>query len=127
MQRRCADANMRVLFDVNVPDPLRNHLPSHEVHLSSELGWRLLKNGLLLDTAEREGFDVMLTADQNLRYQQNLSGREIALVVIGSNLWPFVRRHLSEIASAIDSATPGHLAFIEVPLPPRPKRGLTRS
>jgi len=113
---------MRVLFDVNVPDPLRNYLPMHEVHLPSELGWRLLKKGLLLSTAEREGFDVMLTADQNLRYQQNMSGRKIALVVIGSNPWPFVRKHHNEIASAIDAVTPGSFAFIEIPLPPRPRR-----
>jgi hypothetical protein len=112
---------MRVLFDVNVPDPLLQHLPGHDVFLTAELGWRNLKNGTLLNAAERDGFDLMVTADQNIRYQQNLTGRKISLVVLGSNLWPFIQEHLSEITAAIEAAMPGSYTFVEISLPPRPK------
>ena len=63
----------------------------------------------------------MVTSDQNIRYQQNLTGRKLALVVLGSNIWPVVRGHRSAIAAGVDAATQGGYTFIEMPLPP--KRG----
>lgn len=65
--------------------------------------------------------DVMVTADQNIRYQQNLTKRKVALVVLGSNRWPYLRGHLTEIVSAVNDSRIGGYAFIEVPLPPKPK------
>ena len=111
---------MRILFDKNTPYPLRRHFSPHLVQTAAELAWELLENGDLLQAAETAGFELMVTADQNIRYQQNLSRRRIALVVLGSNLWPLVRRHLNEITAAIDAAKPGSYAFIEIPLPPKP-------
>jgi hypothetical protein len=65
-----------------------------------------LKNGELLATAEAERFDVMISSDQNIVYQQNLTGRKIALVVLGSNIWPVVLGHAVTITSTVDAATP---------------------
>jgi hypothetical protein len=71
-----------------------------------ELGWPpQLENGKLLCAAETAEFDVLVTSDQNIRYQQNLTGRRLALVVLGSNIWPLVREHAIEIAEKVDAAT----------------------
>ena len=78
-----------------------------------------LENGQLLAAGELAGFDVMVTSDQNIRYQQNLTGRKLALVVLGSNIWPIVMIHSAEIAAKVDEATPGSYQFIEMPLPPK--------
>ena len=75
---------MRILFDKNVPVQLRRYLTGHWVETSANRGWGELKNGILLKTAEVNGFDAMVTADQNIAYQQNLKERTIALVVLGS-------------------------------------------
>jgi hypothetical protein len=71
---------------------------------------------------EAAGFDVMVTSDQNIKYQQNLSGRKLALVVLGSNIWPVVRDHGATIAAKVEAATPGSYAFIEMLLPPRQRQ-----
>jgi hypothetical protein len=81
-----------------------------------------VKNGELLARAEQAGFDVMVTSDQNIRYQQNLSGRRLALVVLGSNIWPIVRQYGATIAASVDGASPGGYEFIEMPLPPKVRR-----
>jgi predicted nuclease of predicted toxin-antitoxin system len=81
---------LHILFDKNVPVGVRGFLPNHEVRTFVETQWpEQLKNGELLAMAEQAGFDVMVTSDQNIRYQQNLSGRKLALVVLGSNIWPY--------------------------------------
>ena len=114
---------MRILFDKNVPVGVRGFLPEHEVHTLVEMQWPdQLENGELLTMAEQAGFDVMVTSDQNIRYQQNLSGRRLALVVLGSNIWPVVRRYGSAIAARVYGASPGGYYFIEMPLPPKPRR-----
>jgi hypothetical protein len=82
---------MRVLFDKSAPHGLIRHLEAHAVSTAEECGWGRLTNGQLLSTAESSGFDVLLTADKNLRYQQKLSSRKIALVVLGNSPWPLVR------------------------------------
>ena len=97
---------MRILFDRNVPVRVRGFLSKHEVNTISELNWSpRLKNGELLDAAEAAGFDVLLTCDQNIRYQQNLRGRKLALVIFTSNLWPSVRNCGDAIEAAIENAT----------------------
>ena len=114
---------MRILFDKNVPVGARTFLTAHEVHTVVEMGWPdQLENGKLLEVAEQSGFDVMVTSDQNIRYQQNLAGRKLALVVLGSNIWPVVQKHGAAIIASVDASTPGSYAFIEMPLPPKPRR-----
>jgi hypothetical protein len=76
---------LKVLFDHNVPRPLGRFLVGHEVTIAADLGWTTLENGDLLKAAESAGFDLLLTCDQNISYQQNLNGRRLALVVLTKN------------------------------------------
>jgi hypothetical protein len=110
---------MRVLFDKSAPNKLIPHIKGHSVSTAEKQGWGRLENGDLLKVAEEGGFDVFFTADKNLRYQQNLTGRKIALVVLGNSPWPLVRLHIPEILEAINAATPGSYVEIEIPLPPK--------
>ena len=106
---------MLVLFDHSTPSPLSSHLPDHTVTEARDRGWDTLSNGELPAEAERAGFDVLLTADKNMRYQQNLRGRRIALVVLSTPRWPVVRLHIGRITAALNAATPG--SYIEVDIP----------
>ena len=110
---------MRVLFDNNVPYGTRQFLSKHQVETVEEHGWARITNGELLKRAEAANFDVVVTADQNIVYQQSLKGRKIALVVMGSNIWPIVRNHEAAIREQVDDAVPGSYAFIDMPLPPK--------
>jgi hypothetical protein len=110
---------VRILFDKNVALPLRRFLVGHSVGRSDRLAWGELKNGALLNAAEEAGFDVIVTADQNIAYQQNIKERKIALVVLGAGNWPIIRNHTAEIAAAVDAAKPNSFTFIEMPLPPK--------
>jgi hypothetical protein len=83
---------MRILFDHGTPAPLRRALTAHSVSTAYEMGWTELDNGALLQAAEAE-FDVLITTDQNLRYQQNLSGRRLAILVLPTNEPLICRRH----------------------------------
>jgi len=114
---------LRVLFDKNVPYGTRHYLSNHKVETVDERGWERISNGDLLNAAEADGFEVVVTADQNIVYQQNLHTRKIALVVLGSNIWPILRTHEIRIREAVDRAVPGSYTFLEMPLPPiRPPR-----
>jgi hypothetical protein len=114
---------LRVVFDKNVPVGVRSFLSKHEVRTFVEMQWHpQLENGELLKAAEAMGFDVMVTSDQNIRYQQNLTGRNLALVVLGSNIWPIVRDHGVAIAGKVDGAIPGSYDFVEMPLAPKRRR-----
>lgn len=85
--------------------------------LESVVGNRLT-NGDLLRAAEAEAFDALLTTVRNIRYQQNLSKRVIAVVVLSKGSWPLIRKKLSEIATAVDGATAGSYAEVEIPVDP---------
>jgi len=89
-------------------------LSGHTVTTAKERGWDTLGNGDLLAAAEQAGFDLVLTADKNMRHQQNLEGRKIALVILSTPQWPIVRLHLEKIAAAVNTATAG--SYIEVEL-----------
>ena len=106
---------MKLLFDQGTPVPLRNHLLRHTVETAHERGWSDLKNGDLLARAEAEGFDALVTTDQNLRYQQNLSGRRLSVVVLTTTSWPRIREHINLIDQVADNLGPG--AFEEISFP----------
>ena len=106
---------MRILFDHVTPRGIARFLSGHTVTKAKERGWDTLTNGDLLAEAERAGFDVLLTADKNMRYQQNLLGRRIALVVLSTPQWPFVRLYVERIAAAVNAATPGSYTEVEIP------------
>jgi hypothetical protein len=109
-----------VLFDNNVPRALRRALTGHEVRTAAAMGWAALANGALLAQAEAHGFDVLVTADRNLRFQQNLAGRGIAIVELPTNRWRTVRENGERIARAVDQAVPG--SYAEVDFAPQPRR-----
>ena len=106
---------MRVLFDQGTPVPLRQSLSEHSVSTAYELGWATLKNGELLRSAEEQGFEVLVTTDTNLRYQQNLAVRRIAVVVLSTTSWPRIRVVVEHVASAVNSASVG--SYVEVSVP----------
>jgi hypothetical protein len=106
---------MRILFDQGTPRGIANALRHHQIAEARSLGWDTLSNGDLLAAAERAGFDVFLTTDKNLGYQQNLANRKIAIVVLGQSRWRLVQAMIPSIVAAIDAATPG--SFTVVPIP----------
>ena len=105
---------MHVLFDHVTPAGIARALRGHAVTKAKQRGWDTLSNGALLRQAEEAGFEVVVTADKNMRYQQSLKDRKIALVVLSTPQWPVVRLHLEKIAAAVDAAIPG--SYIEVAL-----------
>jgi len=106
---------VRILFDQGTPVPLRQLLSRHEVVTAFEQGWDRLKNGELLDRAEKEGFEVLVTTDMNLRYQQNLSRRTIAIVVLTTTSWLRIRPGAEAVVAAVDGVQPG--GFVEIAIP----------
>ena len=106
---------MRVLFDQSTPVPIRPFLKGHAVRTAAQEGWDKLRNGELLAAAEAAGFDVFLTPDKNMRYQQNLEGRKIAIVVVGNPQWPVLRLHVERVVVAVNAATPGSYTEVDVP------------
>jgi hypothetical protein len=106
---------MLVLFDQGTPVPVRSYLEQHTVRTAAQQGWSALGNGELLTAAELAGFDVFVTTDKNLRYQQNLSGRRIAIVVIGYPQWPGLEPHIGRIVAAVNEAIPASYVEIEIP------------
>ena len=112
---------MKVLFDQNMPHNLKTFLAHHDVTTAAQMGWEELKNGDLLEAAENNGFDVFLTGDQNLSYQQNLAGRRIAIVELTKNNWPSVQPHVVQIVKAVDSCSPGAFFSIKCPYVYKPR------
>lgn len=74
-----------------------------------------MKNGDLLRAAEEAAFDVFITSDKNIRYQQNLTNRKLAIVVLSRGRWRLVRQRLGAIVAAVDAATPGSYTEVEIP------------
>jgi predicted nuclease of predicted toxin-antitoxin system len=105
-----------VLFDNNIPRGLARVLKAHTVIEARSRNWHLLKNGELLQAAEQAAFDVMVTSDKGIKYQQNLTGRKIALVVLSQGRWKPIRRRLEAIAATVDAATPGSYTEVEIPV-----------
>jgi hypothetical protein len=106
---------MRVLFDNGTPRGVAACLSGHTVEEARSRGWDALGNGELLDAAEADGFDVFVTTDRNIRYQQKLSSRKIAIVVLGKGRWRLIRKRLTEITAAVAAAIPGSFIEIEIP------------
>lgn len=101
-----------MLLDQGTPAPLRKALPDHTVETAFERGWSTLENGLLIAAAEKAGFEMLVTTDRHLKYQQNLSGRSIAIVVLLSTSWPRIERQLAQVLKATEAAP--SLGYTEV-------------
>jgi hypothetical protein len=101
---------MKIILDESVPQELPLLIKGgHMVVTAWFQGWSGFKNGALLDAAEEAGFDLFITADQELSYQQNLTSRKMAVLVLSTNNWSMIKAHVGKIIAAIDAATPGQL------------------
>jgi hypothetical protein len=107
---------MRVLFDHGTPAPLQSFLTGHTVVDAKGQGWDTFENGDLLTAAEAAGFDVLITTDKNMRYQQSLTSRTIAIVVLGNAQWPVLRLHVAHVVAAVNAATPGAFTDVDIPV-----------
>ena len=106
---------MRILFDQGTPVPLRRSLTGHVVATAYELGWSTVTNGDLIRLAEQEGYELLITTDTNLRYQQNLRGRSIAILVLTTTSWPRIRQVAVEIQAVVDAITEGDYQELLIP------------
>src|SRR5689334_22011126 len=91
---------MKVLLDECVPKPLVKFLKDATISTAQDMGWASIKNGDLIALAEKE-FDVFITSDQNLIYQQNLTHRNIAIILLPTNRWPIISLHAEEINNTL--------------------------
>lgn len=105
---------MKIILDESVPQKLRLLIEDHTVATVWFQGWSGSKNGALLAVAEEAGFDLFITADQEIIYQQNLTGRKMALVVLSTNNWDFIRAGIAQI-TAIDRVAPGSYGEVQIP------------
>jgi len=103
---------VKILFDQGTPAPLRRFLQTHEVITASEQGWGDISNGDLIAAAEQMGFEVLVTTDRNLQYQQNLKERNIAIAVILQSAWPILEKRAAEVSNAIAALMP--IDFLEI-------------
>jgi predicted nuclease of predicted toxin-antitoxin system len=107
---------MLVLFDNGTPRTLARYLiDRNAVTEARARGWEELENGELLNEAEAAGFEVLVTTDKNLNYQQNLTGRKIAIVILGRGRWTVIQPYVAQVVAAVNSATPGSFAEVEIP------------
>jgi len=116
---------VKVLLDENIPHDLRPHLQHHSTFTVAYLGWAGLKNGRLLEAAEEDGFDVLVTGDPSLSYQQNFSGRRIAVVSLSAIGWPIIEPHVAKIVAAVDAVEPCTFVRVECGVFVRGKRNPT--
>jgi predicted nuclease of predicted toxin-antitoxin system len=106
---------MKILFDQRTPAPLRHALPGHAVSTAYELGWASLTNGDLLDAAERS-FDVLVTTDQSLPYQQNLTGRRLVVLILPTTSWPMLKDRVRDVEAALATIEGG--SVVRLPATP---------
>lgn len=105
---------MKILLDECTPRVVKKHLPTYDISTVQEMGWAGVKNGELLTLAESQ-FEIFITTDKNLRYQQNLSQRRLAVVLLPSNRVPAVEASISALEAALANINIGD--FVEIPMP----------
>ena len=106
---------MRVLFDNGTPRGVAAALSDHIVEEARARGWDTLANGELLDAAEAAGFDVFITTDRSIQYQQNLTRRRIAVIVLDKARWTLIKDRLADVAAAVSAAQPGSVSEVNIP------------
>ena len=106
---------MLVLFDNGTPRTLARYLIDHHTVTEARArGWGELGNGELLTVAEAAGFEVLVTTDRNIRYQQNLTNRKIAVVVLGKGRWSIIKARVAQVVAAVNAASPGSYTEVEI-------------
>ena len=117
---------IRILLDQNAPLGLRRLLTGHDVVTAARQGWSTIQNGDLIRAAEEAGFAVLITCDRNIRYQQNLLGRQLELIELTTNQWATIRDNIADVLAVIETASPGSYATVRFPRPPRRRRPYRR-
>ena len=107
-------SRLKILFDHNTPSPLRRYLHQHDVDTANEKGWAGVSNGDLIRLATAQGYEILITADQNIRHQQNTRQSSIGIVVLLSSRWPLVRNHTQDIIHAVSTVRPGETLNVSV-------------
>ena len=105
---------MLILLDHSVPQPLRAFLPAHTVHTAEQLGWDRLPDGEVMTLAEEAGYELLITCDQGIRYQQNLVGRNLSVLVLMYNNWRLIRARVDAITASINEMGPGELREVTI-------------
>ncbi|MBI2437916.1 MAG: hypothetical protein HYV36_03785 [Lentisphaerae bacterium] len=105
---------MKILFDQGAPVPLRRHLHPHLVDTCAERGWSDLQNGDLLDQAEADGYQALVTTDRNLKHQQNLVSRSIRILVLTTTSWPRISKKAQQVREALESLDEGGYMEVDI-------------
>lgn len=105
---------MKILFDQGTPVPLRRYLTGHSVDTAYERGWSELRNGDLLERAERDGYELLITTDQNLKHQQNLSQSRLGILVLLSTSWPRIQLRIGDVQAAVNRMRPGEYGELRI-------------
>ena len=105
---------MKILFDQGVPAPLRRQPPEHVVDTTFERGWLNLRNSALPEQAEGDGYQLLVTTDQNLRHQQNLAASRLAIVVLLAASWPRIRQRVYDIWTVVEQIGPGQYMEVSI-------------
>jgi hypothetical protein len=106
---------MLILFDHGTPRSIARWLHGHTVVEAMSRGWETLGNGALLKAAEEAGFELLISTDKNIQHQQNLKVRRIAVVILGNSRRPAVHRYIDRVVAAVNAATPGSYAEVDIP------------
>jgi hypothetical protein len=106
---------MLILLDQGTPAPIIPYLEGHSARTTAQQGWDRLKNGELLTVAENAGFDLLLTTDRNMPYQQTIGGRKIAVMVLSRQQWPQLRSQIQIVVDALKTVRPGSYTHVEIP------------
>ena len=107
---------MKILLDHGSPRPLRRELPGHSVDTVADKGWDRLANGDLIDSAEQDGYEILITTDQNMKHQQNLASRRLSIIVLLSGAWPYTESRIEDIRATVAEAQPGALREVYIPM-----------
>jgi len=106
---------VRILFDQGTPAPLRRWLTAHTVSTAYEQGWSTVTNGDLIRLAEQQGYELLITTDTNLRYQQNLEDRAIAILVLSTTSWPRIKAAADQVVDVVAELSAGDYCELRIP------------
>jgi hypothetical protein len=106
---------VRILFDQGTPAPLRRWLSAHQVSTAYEQGWSTVTNGDLIRLAEQQGYELLITTDTNLRYQQKLEDRTIAILVLSTTSWPRIKAAADQVVDVVADLAPGDYCELRIP------------
>ena len=105
---------MRILLDHSVPRPLKNNLPGHDTDTAAERGWHELHNGELLDMAETDGYELLITADRQMPFQQNFARRSMSILILTTNSWPVLRQRLDDVNRAVNAIGYNQISELDI-------------